>query len=241
MAPNDQQETVQSPWTRREKNTSDRPRRTAGVVISICYLGLAAAYAVWRSYDLQYLSPNELGDFLAGVFAPLAFLWLVLGFFQQGDELRQSSEALWLQGQELQNSVEQQRDLVNVTREQLAFEREKITAEAAELRRRAQPDLVIIHNGLLVSTGETINTMVLLNRGSACTEVRLQIPNATLYKWPLMRTGDQHQFNVTTRDDLAPGTFDYVVSYIDSLGAPGSSSLRVETKKSGHRTVLHIP
>ncbi|PCJ69877.1 MAG: hypothetical protein COA62_10265 [Rhodobiaceae bacterium] len=46
------------------------------------------------------LDLNELGDFLAGWFAPLAFGWLVLGFYQQGAELR-------LQAIELKNSVQQ--------------------------------------------------------------------------------------------------------------------------------------
>jgi hypothetical protein len=31
--------------------------------------------------DLKQLSLNELGDFLAGAFGPLALFWLVLGFF----------------------------------------------------------------------------------------------------------------------------------------------------------------
>ena len=36
------------------------------------------------------------GDFLGGVSSPLAFLWLVLGFFQQGREIRLSNKALQL-------------------------------------------------------------------------------------------------------------------------------------------------
>lgn len=31
---------------------------------------------------------NEWGDFLAGASAPLALLWLVIGYFQHGQELR---------------------------------------------------------------------------------------------------------------------------------------------------------
>lgn len=58
------------------------------------------AYSVAELDDLLKLSGNEFGDFLAGVFSPLAFLWLVLGFFQQGQELRASIHALELQGDE---------------------------------------------------------------------------------------------------------------------------------------------
>jgi len=58
---------------------------------------------------------NEWGDFFAGASAPLAFLWLVIGYFQQGEELSQNTkaleqqeEALKLQVDELKQSVEQQ-------------------------------------------------------------------------------------------------------------------------------------
>lgn len=63
---------------------------------------------------------NEVGDFLAGVFGPVAFLWLVLGFLQQGEELR-------MQATELRNSVEQQASLAATAKQQIdmqAMERE---------------------------------------------------------------------------------------------------------------------
>lgn len=53
------------------------------------------------------LASNELGDFLAGVFAPLAFLFLYLGYKQQGEELKK-------QGIELANSVAEQRRLIKI-------------------------------------------------------------------------------------------------------------------------------
>lgn len=58
---------------------------------------------------------NEWGDFFAGASAPLAFLWLVIGYFQQGEELSQNTKALEqqekalkLQVDELKQSVAQQ-------------------------------------------------------------------------------------------------------------------------------------
>lgn len=47
------------------------------------------------------LTLNEWGDFLAGAFAPPAFLWLILGYLQQGEELKHSTEALKAQKEEL--------------------------------------------------------------------------------------------------------------------------------------------
>ncbi|MCQ6255338.1 hypothetical protein [Pseudomonas sp. Q11] len=83
-----------------------------GVVLTVLY----AVFAWWlvgdRIQTLRSMGLNEVGDFLAGAFGPLAILWLVLGFFQQGVELRQGTDALRLQAQELNNSVVQQCEMV---------------------------------------------------------------------------------------------------------------------------------
>jgi hypothetical protein len=46
-----------------------------------------AASGWWGAQFLSCRSANELGDFLAGAFAPVAFLWLVLAVFLQRSEL----------------------------------------------------------------------------------------------------------------------------------------------------------
>ena len=59
---------------------------------------------------------NEWGDFFAGLFAPLAFFWLVLGYKQQGDELKD-------QAKELQRSVDAQRAMARAMQDQLQHQR----------------------------------------------------------------------------------------------------------------------
>ena len=75
---------------------------------------------------------NELGDALAGIVAPIAFLWLILGYRQQSQQLEQNStainqqavalkqqaEALNLQIEEMKESVHQQKELVVQQKEQ---------------------------------------------------------------------------------------------------------------------------
>ncbi len=56
----------------------------------------------------ELLRLGEFGDFFAGVFAPLAFLWFVIAVLMQREELRQNSEALRLQAAELKSVVEHQ-------------------------------------------------------------------------------------------------------------------------------------
>lgn len=87
------------------------------------YLGGSLLVFFLRWNEVRALELNELGDLLAGIFSPLAFLWLVLGYLQQGRELEQNTEALRLQAHELKLSVEQQTELARVAREQLEVER----------------------------------------------------------------------------------------------------------------------
>jgi hypothetical protein len=75
---------------------------TAWLVLGTIYL---SATIGWD--DFVRLPVAELGNFLEGAFAPLAFLWLVIGYFLQKKELEQNTEALRAQAEEIQRSAEQ--------------------------------------------------------------------------------------------------------------------------------------
>ena len=75
---------------------------------AVYVLGLVVYLAV-QGQNPADLKLSELGDFLGGVSSPLAFLWLVLGFFQQSCEIRLSNKALHLQAQEMRRSVDEHR------------------------------------------------------------------------------------------------------------------------------------
>ena len=95
-------------------------RRTKiAVWFTAAYLVVIALLIGFKASEFLNLPLNSLGDFLAGAFGPLALAWLVFGYFQQGDELRQGTEALMLQAQELSNSVAQQSELVAAQKESL--------------------------------------------------------------------------------------------------------------------------
>lgn len=79
------------------------------------------------------LSSNELGDFLAGSFAPLAFLFLYLGYKQQGKELKQSNEVLRQQSEELAKSVVQQQKMFILAQEQFENEKQKFIKQIEPL------------------------------------------------------------------------------------------------------------
>lgn len=80
-------------------------------LVTILYLWLACNLVI-NFDDVKALKLNEKGDFLAGIFSPLAFLWLVYGYLQQGQELKQNTKALNMQAEELRISNESLRQQV---------------------------------------------------------------------------------------------------------------------------------
>ena len=191
-----------------------------GIAGTGLWIGLIIVYSVFARPKFAEMQPNEFGDFFAGAFAPLAFLWLVLGFFQQGQELRHSAEALWLQGRELQNSVEQQRELVNVTREQLAFEGEVLKAQREEIERNSQPVLELRQGGSVSSGHTRLVTFRVANVGKSCTAVRVTVEGVDIAYVDILRTGDQLEFyRELPSDDIIP--FEAEVKFLNERGIDG--------------------
>ena len=148
-----------------------------GYALTVAYLIAIAYFSVRNLSAFDNIGPEGWGNFLAGVFAPLAFFWLVLGFLQQGHELRQSANALWLQSEELRHSVEQQRALVEATREQISFDRELLNESRADQERRRMPILKGRPRGGSTSGEEVIRYVQIENYGATCTNVRLELLN----------------------------------------------------------------
>jgi hypothetical protein len=66
-------------------------------VITVVWIGIAVYFAAVDCPNFLGLELNEKGDFLAGIFAPLVFLWFVLGYMQQAKEInRQASMQVFL-------------------------------------------------------------------------------------------------------------------------------------------------
>ena len=109
---------------------------TLGTVATLIYvIGFAVIFSDQLA-SLPGLAANEVGDFFAGVFGPVAFLWLVLGFLQQGRELRMSAEALQQQARELKASVEQQSYLAKAATNRLGIETDRLEEQRRERTRQ---------------------------------------------------------------------------------------------------------
>ena len=105
-------------------------RTIFGVVVTAVWLLLAAIGLYCKSHELPGMDLNQWGDFAAGVFAAVAIVWLILGYFQQNEDIRLQheelkqntkeltlqTEALRLQQDEQRQTTEAMRDLVTATR-----------------------------------------------------------------------------------------------------------------------------
>lgn len=78
-------------------DVSHRDRRILyGIVLTVIWLVLGALYISWNLGWSRFatLPIDEMGNFLEGAFAPLAFLWLVIGLFIQQSVLAENNREL---------------------------------------------------------------------------------------------------------------------------------------------------
>lgn len=95
-----------------DTTTSAAPDRDWRVVVGLAstlvWLVLGFAYIAlqvgWQPFIDQPV--DSIGGFLEGAFAPLAFLWLVIGSFLQQRELRFNNQAIRAQHEEMRRTAE---------------------------------------------------------------------------------------------------------------------------------------
>lgn len=158
-------------WAQQAKWWSSRSFEWWAAHLTAVYIGGAIIIMMTRFDELIKLGLNEVGDFSAGVFGPVAFLWLVLGYIQQGRELKISSTALQMQTAELKASVEQQTALAMAQRESLR--QNELSFE---------PILELKHFGGQFIEGEYLDQFSLVNHGSYCDDIIITLYEGSLEK-----------------------------------------------------------
>ncbi len=76
-------------------------RVTFGLTVTLLWIGAGLAYLLVMVGEKNFiqLPVADIGNFLEGAFAPLAFLWLVIGLFMQQKEISANTRAIKLQEQ----------------------------------------------------------------------------------------------------------------------------------------------
>ncbi|WP_157669891.1 hypothetical protein [Chitinibacter sp. GC72] len=148
-----------------------------GVAASFLWI----VFGVYLAFFSKVAHPPALdgwANVLAGFFSPIAFLWLVLGYRQQGEELRQNTEALRLQADELRLAVEQYQDMANTQREQFEHEK-KLAAKAEEdLAKERRPKFELKEKPTAALGGQGLREFrcLLINHGGEVTDVQFNLP-----------------------------------------------------------------
>ena len=167
-----------------------------GRILAAIGIAATAAYGIYlgeslggRLHELQELPLNNLGDFLAGIFGPLAFLWLVLGFFQQGIELR-------MQAAELRASVEQQKEMVDVSTGQLKVSRENAELEHRQREASIEPKFSMDYESQGESGGVRYFNLCLSNGGHPITCVIISVQDQAGCRNPFFDHGEKMRFPI---------------------------------------------
>ncbi len=96
-------------------------------------------------------APNAIGDTLAGIFAPLAFIWIVVTVFLQSQELREQRKELELTRAELKLARKAQEEQLKVMQAQADIFRDEKLRRDQEVSRRYLDQLLISLRGIVVT------------------------------------------------------------------------------------------
>lgn len=106
-------------------------RTLSGAILSAIWILTVILLLIFKADNAKEMSLNEWGDFLAGIGSILALMWLVIGYFQQGQELKQNTNALLLQHEEMKQQIIATKELANQSKQQanalyeLAYQKER--------------------------------------------------------------------------------------------------------------------
>ena len=140
-----------------------------GIVFSAMWLIGCLFIVIAHSDEISAINLNEWGDFLAGVTAPLALFWLVIGYFQHSEELRLNTKALEMQQEELRSQVAETALLVEAAKDQADAAHQDLQFNRLREAREAKPDLVSCGGS---SIGRTIRANA-KNRGGEAHDIKI--------------------------------------------------------------------
>lgn len=206
----------------------DKGLNKLGWLFTGTYLLCAAVYTVLCWDKFLILKPNELGDFLAGSFSPLAFFWLVLGFFQQGRELKISSDALVLQAKELTASVQHQGELVDVAKKQYATDVQRIAKEEELAAKAILPQIKITATPVEQALDGVMYLLTFKNIGYLAEDFRVAVQTTDGYEQllftPALGSDAVSETRYLFRENLDSIIFE--MEYTDGGGIRHQSKLR---------------
>lgn len=202
-----------------------------GILGTVIYLVIISATVAVKFEKFLALELNELGDFLAGAFGPIAFLWLVLGFLQQGRELRLSTDALQLQAAELKHSVEQQSIMADAAVRQIDAARQALELQVQEAERALIADFEVRPYSKSGGAKEIVNKVKISNNRNVAYKVTTEISGSLPFNQKnnhgTMRAGVEVELELHYPPVSEPQVGDLVIMYEDVNGVPRIDTFHV--------------
>lgn len=182
----------------------------------------------WLLIEDQYFSGfsgsmplNEVGDFLAGSFSPLAFAWLAYGY--------------WMQNRELKSSVEQTSEAQRIARDQLEFQKSIRKEEHLINHNKNQPQFEFTS---INDNKFPVVFVEFINKGHQVTKFMANCKNTNeLISIPIIYESISHDQTVKAKlnlhfteykeEPVATGKvfiYEYHISYLDGLKQHQSTS-----------------
>lgn len=203
-----------------------------GVVATVIYVAGVSWYLATGGRNVAGLELNEFGDFLAGVFGPLAFFWLICGYLQQGVELRQNTQALELQVAELRNSVQHQQDLVAETRRHVDADLAEMARNRDDILRRALPVFDATPSERIMAGGGMIVEVALTNAGGEIMGATFSRPEQfEIFEAPspvVWKRYDEKTVMWVVESEVRPENFTFSMFYVDGQGIEGKVDFDVD-------------
>lgn len=141
-----------------------------------------------------------------------------------------------LQAEELRNSVEQQKQLVEVSRKQVETELEVIHFERERQREAARPIFVFHGVGAMFSGLEATYSSRIRNIGNTVTEIEFSydppMKQSLLTKVFSWSRGEEQGIEWKYKTQMAESRSVLTISYIDALGFPGTQQFEFIPIKS---------
>lgn len=197
-----------------------------GVALTATWLLVVSALLMWKVDSLCCLTLNEWGDFLAGATAPIAFMWLVIGYAQHGSELAEQVKHM----EKLAEAEERRARL-----DKQSFERQKEREE-----KEAQPIFVLTkatwtrEHSTQEHSERYKAELLLRNTGGSAYNVRLMSYLPTSYHLWFDKDSWLDGRDVSFVIDwsglkgTSPGKLTFILMYTDILGDRVGQALEYE-------------
>lgn len=190
-----------------------------GWTLTAAWVSTTVTIAYFRFGDFVQMELNQWGDFLAGITAPLALLWLVLGYLQHSREIALQVEEMVKLGEHNERQAEATETLVQLNR---------------DAQSRAEVQEALKNGPEFVFAGATANEITLLNRGGDAYSIEV------LYDGPgrlhlgsemMIESGLNGTLHIDQNSDTSPSPIRFSLVCIDGLDYKHDISLELHERR----------